>query len=59
MFNDLRGGLGLALPLARRVFAGHGGGIWSPALPAGRSEADDPVSRASVIVALPITEQNT
>jgi signal transduction histidine kinase len=59
MFNDLRGGLGLALPLARRVFVGHGGGIWSPAPTAGRSEADDPVSRASVIVALPITEQNT
>jgi signal transduction histidine kinase len=59
VFNEQRGGLGLALPLARRVFEGHGGQIWSPQPVAGRSESEDPVSRASLIVALPITEQNT
>jgi signal transduction histidine kinase len=49
-FDDRRGGLGLALPLARRVIEGHGGRIWSPA-------GDDTLSRGSAIVSLPITEQ--
>lgn len=55
-FNEQRGGMGLALPLARRVFASHGGEMWAPALAAGRSDADDPVARGSAIVALPISE---
>lgn len=29
-FNDTRGGMGLALPHARRVIEGHGGWLWSP-----------------------------
>jgi signal transduction histidine kinase len=51
-FDDKRGGLGLALPLARRVIEGHGGRLWSPR-PAGQ---DDALSRGSVVVSLPVTE---
>jgi signal transduction histidine kinase len=48
VFDDRRGGLGLALPLARRVVDAHGGRIWSPAPP--------DLARGSVLVALPLTE---
>jgi signal transduction histidine kinase len=46
-FDDRRGGLGLALPLARRVIEGHGGRIWAPA-------GDEALSRGSAIVSLPL-----
>jgi signal transduction histidine kinase len=49
VFDDKRGGLGLALPLARRVLAGHGGEIWSPAAP-------DALSRGSIVLRIPLTE---
>jgi len=49
-FDEKRGGMGLALPLARRVIEGHGGRVWAPA-PAG---TDDALARGSAIVALPI-----
>jgi len=44
-FDEKRGGLGLALPLARRVIEGHGGRLWSPG-----STAD----RGAAIVSLPL-----
>jgi signal transduction histidine kinase len=49
-FDEKRGGMGLALPLARRVIEGHGGRIWAPA----SAGPDDALARASAIVALPI-----
>ncbi len=30
-FDEWRGGCGLSLPVARRIFAAHGGALWSPA----------------------------
>jgi signal transduction histidine kinase len=53
VFDEKRGGLGLALPLARRVIEGHGGRIWSPAAQPG---GDDALARGSVIVSIPVTE---
>jgi signal transduction histidine kinase len=42
-FDEKRGGLGLALPIARRIIERHRGRIWSPA-----------GSRATIIVSLPV-----
>jgi signal transduction histidine kinase len=50
-FEEKRGGLGLALPLARRVIEGHGGRIWAPFPGAGEDRA-----RGSAVIALPIAE---
>ena len=63
-FDEKRGGMGLALPLARRVIEGHGGRVWSPAtVKPTRSSAtdvssasDDALARGSAVIALPITE---
>jgi nitrogen fixation/metabolism regulation signal transduction histidine kinase len=54
-FDERRGGLGLALPLARRVIEGHGGSIWSPE-PSGATGDSDAIARGSAIVRLPMTE---
>jgi len=60
-FDEKRGGMGLALPLARRVIEGHGGRIWAPAPLGGAPEPasawnDDPLARGSAVISLPITE---
>jgi two-component system sensor histidine kinase KdpD len=54
-FVETRGGMGLALPLARRVFEGHGGRLESPDIAPGRTEADDRLARSSAIVTIPLT----
>jgi len=61
-FDEKRGGLGLALPLARRVIEGHGGKIWSPA-PDGGADDDadggasrDAIAHGSAIISFPVTE---
>ncbi len=48
-FDDRRGGLGLALPLARLVIERHGGRLSAPA-------GDDGLARGSAIVSFPLTE---
>lgn len=48
-FDDQRGGLGLALPIARRVIEGHSGRIWSPADADGSATA-----RSAVFISLPL-----
>jgi signal transduction histidine kinase len=53
-FDDNRGGMGLALPLARRVIEGHGGRIWSPAASSGSADRSDPLARGSVIISFPL-----
>jgi two-component system OmpR family sensor kinase len=53
-FDETRGGMGLALPLARRVIEGHGGRVWAPAA----AGTDDALARGSAIVALPISIVN-
>ncbi len=51
VFDEKRGGLGLALPLARRVIVGHGGDVWSPAEP-------EALARGSILIRLPLTESH-
>jgi signal transduction histidine kinase len=49
-FDERRGGLGLALPIARRVIEHHGGRVWTPFI----NGSDDPGVRSAVIVSLPL-----
>ena len=46
--DDGRGGMGMKLPIARRVIDQHGGRVWSPAGPDGLTRA-----RSAILVWLP------
>jgi signal transduction histidine kinase len=52
VFDERRGGLGLALPLARRVIAEHGGAVWSAAEP-------ETLARGSIVVRMPVREPHS
>jgi signal transduction histidine kinase len=52
VFDEKRGGMGLALPIACRVVARHRGKIWSPAAEAGESLD----GRSAIIVSFPVSE---
>lgn len=47
--DENRGGIGLGLPIARRVIERHGGRVWSAS-----TEAGKPVARSGIILCLPI-----
>ncbi len=47
--NERRGGLGLMLPIARRVIEAHGGRVWS---------AGPPGPGAAIIISLPLTQRD-
>lgn len=48
-FDEKRGGMGLAMPLARRVVEQHGGRLLAPG-------GDDRIHRSSAIIELPLSE---
>jgi len=50
-FDEQRGGLGLALPIATRVIERHGGRVWTPTQPDG---ADSQAARSTIVISLPI-----
>ncbi|HEY7284252.1 MAG TPA: HAMP domain-containing sensor histidine kinase [Vicinamibacterales bacterium] len=56
-FVETRGGMGLALPLARRVIDGHRGRLESPQPVAGQTEAEDRLARSSAIITIPIARR--
>ncbi len=47
-FDDRRGGLGLALPVARRVVEAHGGRVWSP------RGTEETLGKGATILVLPL-----
>lgn len=49
-FDEFRGGIGLTLPIARRILELHGGRIWSPANDDGVAAA-----RSGILLELPLT----
>jgi signal transduction histidine kinase len=54
-FDEKRGGLGLALPLARRVIEAHGGHLWSPR---DENRTNNRPGLSTALVAFPLTELN-
>jgi signal transduction histidine kinase len=51
-FDEYRGGMGLSLPIARRVVERTGGRIWSPT----PDSSEDRGLRSAVVVAIPLPE---
>lgn len=51
-FDEFRGGIGLSLPIARRVIERAGGQIWSPT----PADANDRGSRSAAIISIPLPE---
>ncbi len=47
--DEKRGGLGLAVPIARRVVARHGGRVWSPP-----SDKGDSGAKGALLVSMPV-----
>jgi signal transduction histidine kinase len=54
-FMETRGGMGLALPLARRIIEAHRGRLEAPEPTPGQTETDDPLARSSAIITIPVT----
>jgi signal transduction histidine kinase len=55
--HEERGGIGMALPFARRVIEGHGGRVWAPSPAGGAANwGTDSIARGSAIISLPLTE---
>ena len=50
-FDELRGGLGLSIPIARLVVGRLGGRLWSPL-----AGDPDPASRGAIVLSMPIEE---
>jgi signal transduction histidine kinase len=58
-FDEKRGGVGLSLPIARRVIEAHGGRLWSPAFATGPRAAgpdviDERTARSTALIELPL-----
>lgn len=53
-FDEKRGGMGLALPLARRIIEAHGGQIWSPGV-AGAQDSQEIGARGAVVISIPLS----
>jgi two-component system sensor histidine kinase EvgS len=49
-FDEKRGGMGLSLPLARRIIARHGGEVWSPL-----AYATESGKKSAIALELPLT----